>query len=83
MNRKVRMKERSREDMKRCVESDTHVQRLYAVICSNKHGVSTNTTSRICDSLSIDIVMSLAEATTFLPSKGLDLMVLTRVVMEL
>jgi hypothetical protein len=77
------MKERSREDMKRCVESDTGVQRLYTVICSNKHGVSTNTTSGICDSLSVDIVMSPAEVTTFLPSKGLDSMALTRVVMEL
>jgi hypothetical protein len=83
MNKKVRMKERSREDMNRCVESNTHVQRLYAVICSNKHSVSTNTTSRICDSLGVDIVMSPVEATTFLPSKGLDLMVLMRVAMEL
>jgi hypothetical protein len=80
MNRKVRTKERSREDMKRHVESNTGVQRLYVVICSNKHGVSTN---RICDSLGVDIVMSPVEVTTFLPSKGLDSMVLMRVVMEL
>jgi hypothetical protein len=70
------MKERSREDMKRHIESDTGVQRLYAVICSNKYSISTNTTSGICDSLGVDIVMSPAEATTFLPSKGLDSMVL-------
>jgi hypothetical protein len=64
--------------MKRYIESDTGVQRLYAVICSNKHGVSTNTTSRICDSLGVDIVMSLVEVTMFLPSKGLNLMALMR-----